>query len=76
MADEKSLICQCIDLANQAIKKGCIAAISIEIGEGFVSNLMIKIMRKFLRSVKRNLQVKKQEALKDPTDLKAISRKM
>ena len=35
MADEKSLICQCIDLANQVIKKGYSAAISIEIGEGF-----------------------------------------
>ena len=35
MVDEKSIICQCIDLANQVIKKGLSAAISIEIGEGF-----------------------------------------
>ena len=36
MADEKSLICQCIDLANQVIKKGFSAAIGIETGEGFM----------------------------------------
>ena len=38
MVDEKHIISQCIDLANQVIKKGLSAAISIEIGEGFIFN--------------------------------------
>ena len=35
MVDEKSIMSQCIDLANQVVKKGLNAAISIEIGVGF-----------------------------------------
>ena len=35
MVDEKSLLSQCIDLANQVIKKNAMASISIKIGEGF-----------------------------------------
>ena len=35
MVDEKILLSQCVDLANQIIKKDMKATISIQIGEGF-----------------------------------------
>ena len=38
MVDEKLIISQCIDLADQVIKKGISAASSISIGEGFIFN--------------------------------------
>jgi hypothetical protein len=57
MVDEKSIICQCIDLANQVIKKGFSAAISIEIGEGF----------KFKFDNKDNEEILKKSKKKSPS---------
>ena len=58
MFDEKSIISQCIDLANEVVKKGFIAAISIEIGEGFSFKFDNKA--KYEKSTRRNLQARRQ----------------
>ena len=53
MVDEKSIISQCINLANEVIKKGFSAAISIEIGEGFCFKFDNKAIDESFKKYKR-----------------------
>ena len=68
MVDEKILLSQCVDLANQIIKKDLKATISIQIGEGFtfkfdnseVENVKKKSPSQEKRDLKRTINFKEK----------------
>ena len=64
MVDEKILLSQCVDLANQILKKDMKATISIKIGEEFTFMFEYNEVEN-PRNVKKNHQVKKKEILKE-----------